>query len=712
MKQKVIMLYLLGILFQESFLYGAAAGGFQNFVQQMKSVGETIKEMGESFPTMFGVVPDGYTCSWEVINDSDKEIDIYYQNFISVMGGFFEVSDNSPSYSLHAIQPYHATFSYSLVSPTPIQQASTTSTTTTSPISAPPTSGFYSAIKYYFALFMGYSAAETSSTGGTMQGTNFYKEYQLNLGKKDDKSVSYYHVYTGRRFVHGKAVHMPMVEIAGVYNPSLTGDNAKGNIVFASNLGQIDPHATSQTSPAGSVYFYNTTSQPVNLSVKLKDGSKYIDILLEPLSYNMLSCPPDKTLNGSTLTFGGALLFKSIVVPLMTVQGNNYIFEIYQDEGQSSPNVAIQGFCPGNYDMCVGSNIRDISPQQAILWIESVAQKNFKTQAEKSAPDVSPTDYDLPGELWMVYQSPSVNHIKKASLGALTTLDFIRPTIADQVGYLYFVYVNTQDDTKAQMFIANFLQGKNGSVIKKQVISTINTPMDLYKVESSEKQKSLTGQTVNGQKADFFHGQKAVKSVGSGLSPVVFSNQLAQEILSGQVPANISCIQDVSTGLKGYLLGIDVFTPFAGQIAPISYYQLPPSTIVVDILAQIIEQYLQKNDSKTPPTTDQIAAQILGTPPYVLGWLQNYIKNPDSVQPLIISFLSQYSSPLFDKKSVLTNGGKQRIASFVNGLVSLANPPISYSQVSANLPAYIAFDGMSEKIAGAPFVSAGTLSNA
>ena len=189
-----------------------------------------------------------------------------------------------------------------------------------------------------------------------------------------------------------------------------------------------------------------------------------------------------------------------------------------------------------------------------------------------------------------------MNHIKKASLGALTTLDFIRPTIADQVGYLYFVYVNTQDDTKAQMFIANFLQGKNGSVIKKQVISTINTPMDLYKVESSEKQKSLTGQTVNGQKADFFHGQKAVKSVGSGLSPVVFSNQLAQEILSGQVPANISCIQDVSTGLKGYLLGIDVFTPFAGQIAPISYYQLPPSTIVVDILAQIIEQYLQKND--------------------------------------------------------------------------------------------------------------------
>ena len=72
MKQKVIMLYLLGILFQESFLDSSAAGGFQNFAQQMQTFGSGLGDTFKGMGSMFGAVPDGYTCSWEVINDSDQ----------------------------------------------------------------------------------------------------------------------------------------------------------------------------------------------------------------------------------------------------------------------------------------------------------------------------------------------------------------------------------------------------------------------------------------------------------------------------------------------------------------------------------------------------------------------------------------------------------------------------------------------------------------
>ena len=694
MKQKVIMLYLLGILFQESFLYGAAAGGFQNFVQQMKSVGETIKEMGESFPTMFWVVPDGYTCSWEVINDSDKEIDIYYQNFISVMGGFFEVSDNSPSYSLHAIQPYHATFSYSLVSPTPIQQASTTSTTTTSPISAPPTSGLYSAIKYYFALFMGYSAAETSSTGGTMQGTNFYKEYQLNLGKKDDKSVSYYHVYTGRRFVHGKAVHMPMVEIAGVYNPSLTGDNAKGNIAFASNLGQIDPNATATTPPAGSVYFYNTTSQPVNLSVNFADMSQYVNVTLEPLSYNLLSCPPNKTLNGSTLSFGGASQFKSIIVPSITIQGNNYIFEIYQDTGQSSPNVAIQGFSPGNYDMCVGSNLRDISPQQAILWIQSVAQKNTPAQGQKAAATDSGA-YDLPGQVWMVYQSGSTVLSKKVVLGTPTTLNFMRPTLVDKIGFIYFMYIKTQDDSKSQTFISNFLNGKIGVAIKQQMISTINASINLSKVEKSLVASTQKGGSVKSQENAFSPSSGSQGLSGEQKSPMALSNSLVEEVLSGTLPADSGQFQDPSINITGLLLGVDVFTSFAGPVPQNSYYQLNPAIISMDTLTSILGQFLDSTKIKPLGANSQALQDAINA--QVATWMSDLsTKGSDAVKAEIATFIAQYGLAIFQGTAAgtLNTFGTSCVANFVTGSISLVNPPILYNQISVQLPAYTPPAGM------------------
>ena len=676
MNKKILILYILGILFQEPCLHASAAAGGQNFVDQIKSFGNSVGDMFKGMGSMFGVVPAGYHCSWEIINDTDQEIDVYYQNFISVMGGFFQCADSSASDSLHAIQPYQATFSYAPASSASSSTASASATSgTTPPPPPPPTSGLYSQIKYYFAMFMGSSPAGSSLKGST-KGTNFYQEYQLNLGKEGDNSISYYHIYTGKRFVNGNVTHMVMAEMAGANDPDAKGTDAAGNLTFGSNLGQIDPNATSNSAPAGSVYFYNTTSQSVQLTITLSDGTKYLDISLEPLSYNQLSCPSPITINGSKLVFGGTSSFKTITVPAITAQGSNYIFEIYQDAGQASPNAAIQGFNPGNYDVCVSSNMRDISPQKAILWIESVAQKNTPAKGQK-APTPNSGDYDLPGQVWMAYQTPSVTTLQKVTLGNPTALQFIRPSLADQIGYLYFVYVNTQTDAQAKSFITNFLSGNFGSAIKQQAISTINTTIDITKVETVAASAKIVG-TISSQEKTL--SSKNTQQVSEEQpSPIALSSQLAQQVLTGKIPSNSARLQDPTTNVTGYLLGIDVFTSFAGSVCPISYYQLSPATISIDTLAGILGQYLK--DPKVP-TADIISAQIS-------TWLQSYIENPKSVQPLIVSFLSKYgASTLFDTKGALTKGGQQRVNSFVNGLVSLANPPILYSPISAQSPAY------------------------
>lgn len=692
MKKKIIMMFVLGIIFQASFLESSVQSGGQNFVEQMKSFGESVKDMVLGMGSMFGVVPAGYQCNWEIINDTDQEIDIYYQNFIEVMGGFFQSNDSSASDSLHAIQPYSASFGYKPIPAGTVLGGPASSSGSSK--SQAPTSGLYSGVKYYFALFMGYSPAGSSLKGGATQGTNFYKEYQLNLGIQGDNSINYYHIYTGKRFVNGNATHMIMAEMAGAYQPDSSKDDAKSNIAFSSNLGQVDP--SSSSAPAGSVYFYNTTSQQVQLTVTLSDGTKYLDIPLEPLSYNLLSCPLPITMNGSTVAFAGSSPFKTITIPAMTVQGNNYIFEIYQDVGQSKPNVAIQGFSPGNYDICVSSNMRDISPQKAILWIESVEQKNTPVKGQK-APTPNPTDYDLPGQVWMVYQTPSVTTMQKAVLAHPTALTFIRPSLAEQIGYIYFIYVNTQNDDQAKKFISNFLSGAFGSAMQKQAIATINTAIDITKVEKTAQASEKIAGTIQDQLNTLSSNQSKISS-GPAPSPIVLSNQVAQQVLTGKIPANSARLQDSATNLTGYLLGVDVFTPFAGTACPISYYQLTPATMSLDILAGVLGQYLDANKVKTAVSaapkgttqdtsanTDQTSAWLN---PQIASWFNDYIKDPQSVSPKIVTFLSAYgSSGLFDAKGALTKGGQQRVNSFVNGLVSFANPPILYSPVSIQSPA-------------------------
>lgn len=709
MKKKIIFLYILGIFFQGICLHADVKSGAQNFAQQMQSFGSSIKDMFKGMGSMFGAVPAGYQCNWEIINDSDQEIDVYYQNFVSVMGGFFPSKDDVSGGSLHAIQPYSATFPYSLVpagtflggSPQSASSSSSpsesSSTTTSVQTKSSPVSDLYNGVHPYFALFMGYSPAGTSTQGSSTKGTVFYKEYQLNLGAQYDNSINYYHVYTGKRFVQGNITHMTMVEMAGSYQPDTTQPDAAGNIAFSSNLGQVDPSPTATTSPAGSVYVYNTLSQPIQLEVFFNDGTKYLDISLEPSSYNLISCLPSETMNGSTLKFGGANPFKSIIVPAMTVQGNNYIFEIYQDLGQASPHVGIQGFNPGNYDICVHTNMRDISSQKAILLMQSVAQQ----QGSNTTSQDGVYDYDLPGQVWMVYQSASVTTLQKVALGSQTALNFIRPSLADQVGYLYFIYVDTQKDDQAKAFINNFLVGTCGGSIKKHALATINTPIDIEKEEKNIKAAVKTVGTVSSQENMLSSGNVQKDILIEHPAPIAFSATLAQEILSGSVPANIAQLQDSKTGLTGYFLGIDVFTPYAGQLPPISYYQLLPAKISFDTLAGILNQYLDQTKiqslaassttssqkSSSNDARSKISAEINAK---IALWLGDYrSKGSQAVQSEVVSFLVQYGAAgLFDSKGSLTKGGLNRVKSFVNGSISLANPPILYSIVSAQNPAY------------------------
>jgi|GEM_PF-6609749 len=677
--QKILLAMLMAV--QGSLVY---SDNMQNFVGSMQSFFDQTKTMFEGMPQMFGVAPAGYSYSFEIINDSDQLVTIYLQQIKAVMGGYFP---GDIQYQ-HTLNPYQASFPTTSITSTPSSNSASATT------SAPSTNGWYKNLDYYFAIFMG-----ASPVGSSVAPNNFYKQYLLQLGAKNDTSVVYYHVFTGKRIITGSIAHMPMVEVVGVINPAAKGDDVKSNLVFDTALTQMN--------------FYNTTSQSVPLVVTTADGKQYANVTIEPNSYNMLFCPDAMSFRGSSLAFGGSSPFKTIPLSKIGVQNSIYTFEIYQDAGQQGLQAGIQGFNSGNYDQCVSTNVRDISPQQATLWVQSLAQQNDATSTGAGS---SGGNFDLPGQVWMVYKTPSMQVMQKCAVGNVTNLQFTRPSLQDQIGHLYFIYVNTQDDNKATVFINNFLQGKFGTSAVQQAMAIINTPINIQDVSALSTASTATGVTAQQQIQAITATNSSLAVTASSKnatmpSPTSISAQIAQQVLSGTVPSNLARLQDPSTQQTGYLLGIDVYTPFGGILSPISYYQLNPVVLSVETLSGLLNQYIDVSKVQSVDINSQ-----------VMQWLSAYIQNSATAQTAVNQFLTQYGlntnakdsngNPICNESTCIVNNatltkhGTQVVASFVNGLVSLANPPILYQPVVFQIPASTPPKGMP----GAPVATPTTTS--
>ena len=222
-------------------------------------------------------------------------------------------------------------------------------------------------------------------------------------------------------------------------------------------------------------------------------------------------------------------LVNSYTMPVKFFKNMPYTLEIYQDAavaGQiSAVSMDLQGIMSGNYDQPIGA-IRDLTPVTCVFWYDTA----------------STITNNLPGKLWIV----KVEDQKSTVLGSVAPGQAVQCSLtrpqSDHKIWLYFVYVNTSDDTKAQQFLVNFAQ-------QPEVVRII----DLYHVQA-QNQMSI---------AQSLTAQNSLKNI---------SQSVLIQAAQGLLHLNGGHIENTAMNIDGYLLGADLFLSFGVGAGPMYYY--------------------------------------------------------------------------------------------------------------------------------------------
>lgn len=338
--------------------------------------------------------------------------------------------------------------------------------------------------------------------------------------------------------------------------------------------------------------------------------------------------------------------FRSLQLPSQGFQGYPYTIEIFQDAGEAM-EVGIQGLSSGNYTQGVTERIRDITPCPCTFWYQSIQQAGVKS-----------TDgyIDLPGQVWVVYQSADSLVQGKVTPGQVVSWHLTRPLLAEKDQCVYFVYVATTDDAIASKFIAKFV----AQLIGPEVITEYSNAIENMVISSATSSIST----------DLMAENKQV--------PQAKTLTAEQKVAAMMGSLNVShgVIKDTQQGVIGYLLGADVFTP-QGLGFGRFYYKLSPAMQSITMLVSNLQNYL--DSSKTSALGANIQASLTTT---VNTWLAAYLTSPSSVENQVKNYLIQYgSSSIVDGKGGLTKFGQNCLQSLLSSSVSLQYPPMKFSTV-------------------------------
>lgn len=561
-----------------------------------KSVGTA--SFWEGMGTTFGAPPVGYTYSFQVISDASVDMYIGLEGMASFMGASFPSSKG-----LYNTKTLQSIFNAP---------------------SGPSAKAVYNDQNYYFNLYM--------SDSSNLKNSSIYSQAftQIPLAKHDPNTY-YYHMYTGKSFSHGNLKHSPQVEMLGYQNASAQGD-AKGNVTIGSQLSAI--------------ILYNSSDNDAQLQMNY--GSTPYTFTLEKNSYNTLNVPMTTDTSGaSTPSFSlrpNKLSFsvynatskkyehlKDLVLPSDGFNGCTYTIELF-DDGQGS-DICIQGLTPGNYDQMVSPKSRDLTPCSSLFWYKSVVQS-----------PVGDGFIDLPGQVWIAYQGADSMIMSKVDVGKVVSWNLVRPCLSQHDQYLYFIYVATADDVKAQKFIQQALAKK---LSKDQI--------NQYK---SMIQNSLSTQ--------------------SSTATIAVTTQQQSSVVSGTLSSTTGIITDTVQDLYGYLVGIDTFTA-KGVGNGNFYYVLPPLVVNSSNLVQLLSGCVDSSKlpgSKAPEDIQKILGGV------VIDWLKNYIQNAKDVAGQVQDYLMKYGNKtILDSKGSLTDYGKKQLTTILQGPMSLKYPPMKLSTV-------------------------------
>lgn len=590
-----------------------------------------IKAMLNGMGTTFGAPPVGFTYSFQVWNDANVPIHVEQEGIASFMGAYF-----ASAKGYYGKQTLPSIFDANGV----VSQA------------------IYQNEKYYFNFYISEHADAHAKPLYQQELT------QLPLAK-NDPNVYYYHVYTAPGFDKGKTVHSSAVESMGYQNPNELNNSdpvKKGNVVLSSQLSTI--------------VFENSSGTDVQIT--LAYGSGPYTFTAEKYSFNSLSVPtpqapasssttgvtkseksgqdttnlpPPFSLRPNTITFASAsggsgafTPFKTLQLPSQGFDGSTYTIEIYQDTDKQL-NVGIQGLNPGNYDMPITSRTRDVTPCPCTFWYQSAEQAGAVAGYS-----------DLQGQVWVFYQGADSPVISKVTPGQVVSWNLTRPLVSQSDQFVYFVYVATTDDAQAAQFVTSIAQQQLGQSIIAQYQTAANTAFVMPTAAQAAAGLDVTGAVV----------------------PVTQTLTSTQQVavLMGSLSIANGAIVDTKSGMTGYIVGTDIFSP-CGLGFGRFYYQLPPSIISFSTLVSTLSAMMDstKSASLGADLTSALTSQVN-------SWFTAYLQSPTTAQTAVQKFLIQYGSSQLVKGTVLTAAGSAALKNIMSGNVSLQYPSMKLSTVT------------------------------
>jgi hypothetical protein len=464
----------------------------------------------------------------------------------------------------------------------------------------------------------------------------------------------------------------------------------------------LGPHATSGPWGSSSEFdgvFYNSSDYSASLRF-IKNAKSYL-VTLEPHSFSLLSSdttiansirPASSTLQQNSCVYDAVptldFIFQSKTtrIPLTsqglgkiytddkgikTIVPATYTYEIF-DKDKNNLDVGIQGLSIGTYDQPgidfqqsktailsgidynypLINNVRDINPITCYAWCQSAEQLLQEQKDSPNEPSLIP--YTLPAQLWIVYTTkdlPLMSKVKK--IGGITTFQVIRPQVSEKVAHLFIVAVTTSDDNKAQAFLKRLSQGIIG---KEAFFTDVQNPLNVSPDVLRKLQPNTNGLITDTQGKD-----------ASGVQGFILLN-------------DYFCPTGLSNGPYYYsvpapLIKIDASfaSPLIAALNPSLFSSQTPQEAMLKEIQNLMGDWLKKFNKQTKrygiTTKNYLHTPVPQQIELIIPELTSYLKSKGSPE-LFSNPTATAHSRIFNEK------GKQTLATFLFGPLSLSNPPL------------------------------------
>lgn len=601
--------------------YLSADPDLDNLKNTVTALGDQFKEFGKGLAESFGMNPPGYHYSFRMFNNTNSIIEAEARRIKTYQGVFIK-QDSIEQWSLN-----------------PTEESGPTR---------------FNSINLYLEVVARANGSQIFSDSIVDQMPDY---------KTTTPAVVFYNIYESAAGIHGESL----------------GTNKTTSDQF---LGS----------------FYNTLQTQQTMTFLFAD--QMFTIKLDPQSYNFLSSN-NKIINsirpqqGSRVfDFGPAGKISVAAQGLATgqlkdgtiqnVEADLYHYEIIGT--QASPKAITAGFNPGNFSQPLTERLRTITPLSCLVWNKA---PNQIIQEEGFVPvTLSNTT------IWVAYSTPGWSNstmgttdtvMAKIPVGQALHFYGIRPLI-DTPNYL---------TTDEMMKLQNLEPTKTfGTETTLQTLGVNLAPVDIFKSIKDQAPKTpkaplyiVSIDTTDDTKAKTFLQNLLQGKITLPVAPSLSSNNLVQDVtqsLATKLSTTSGQLKDPASGMTGYLLVYDSFTPYGNGGGPYFYTIEPPLKLIAPIFSELAPFI-----NKSLYATDDAAKTVKAT---LAQWISIASSQPDtagsikSVYDLVLTYLKDNGvDALFTKnadgsldKTKLSWMGNMGLNKIVSGPTGIVNAPVQY----------------------------------